>query len=101
VRKSFFWSVLILGVIIFFIGIIILLTAAGTFADLGTEIDVLLGGMFSRILTLDILGRSMQEEWDRSVIVLQLIGTISILFGVILMGVGLTNLLSRDDWRRR
>lgn len=99
--KSFFWLVLILGVITFFMGVIILLTASNTFAALGTELDVLLGGMLSRILTLDVLGRSMQEEWDRSVIVLQVIGTISLIFGLILSGVGLSSLLSRDDWRRR
>lgn len=99
--KSFFWVVLILGVILFLIGVVILLTAASTFADLGSELDVLLGGMFSRMLTLQMLGMSMQEQWDSSVLVLHVTGTISILFGVILTAVGLASLLSRDDWRRR
>lgn len=95
------WVALSVGILVLLMGLFIIGTASSAFADLGEKLDLWTNGAFSRVLDLDIMGRNMQEEWDRSLLFLYGSGIISIILGGVLIWLGMATLLSPDDWRRR
>lgn len=98
------WLILILGALIFLLGLLASLMALGAFGEIEEALleFPLMGPFLSAIWDLEILGRSMRGEWTRSAIFVQLFSIISALDGVFLVWLGASTLLSpEDDWRRR
>ena len=98
------WLILILGALIFLLGLLTSLMALGAFGEIEEALleFPLMGPLLSAIWDLEILGRSMRGEWTRSAIFVQLFSIIAALDGVLLVWLGASTLLSpEDDWRRR
>jgi len=98
------WLILIFGALIFLLGLVATLMASGAFGEIeeGLLEFPLIGPILSLIWDLEILGRSMRGEWERSAIFVQVFPIIAALDGVLLVWLGASTLLSpEDDWRRR
>jgi len=74
---------------------------ATAFVELERELNLISGDLFSKLLTVELPGINMKEQWDNSAVWVQAVSIILALDGVFLSWLGLSTLLSPDDWRRR
>jgi len=97
------WLVLSIGVFLFLSGLVVTLTASGAFEQIESDLleYPLIGDILSGIWDTEMAGRSLAGEWARSVPFVQAFAIIWTLDGVFLTWLGLSTLLSLDDWQRR
>jgi hypothetical protein len=97
------WIVLGLGGFLFLSGLFVALAASGVFEEIESDLleYPLLGPMLSSMWDMEFAGRTLAEEWARSIPFVQAFAIIWTLDGIFLMWLGLATILSSpDDWRR-
>ena len=101
--RSSAWLVLSIGLFLLLSGLLVTVVASGVFAQIESDLleYPLIGDILSSIWDTEIAGRTLAGEWARSVPFVQAFAIIWALDGVFLTWLGLSTLLSQDDWRRR
>lgn len=102
--RSSAWLVLSIGLFLSLSGLLVTVVASGVFAQIESDLleYPLIGDILSGIWDTELIaGRTLAGEWSRSVPFVQAFAIIWTLDGVFLTWLGLSTLLSQDDWRRR
>ena len=97
------WLVLFIGLFLFLSGLLVTVLASGVFAQIESDLleYPLIGDILSGMWDTEIAGRTLAGEWARSVPFVQAFAIIWTIDGVFLTWLGLSTLLSLDDWQRR